>query len=395
MNRDPFSSAPPVLTEGVFTAEHNMFRESFQRFIRTEVEPYCLDWESLPNGYPAVDLWRKAGQLGFLGLCVPEEYGGPDADILYAVIIDEELGRSPAGPSVGALFHTDSLTVMIKEFGTEEQKRHYFPGILSGEINQAFGLTEPDTGGSDINAMRTRARRDKDDFVINGQKVYISNGMHANLLHVVARTDDDVAAGRGHLTTFLVPADTPGIERRRLSTLGERASTLAEIFFSDVRVPATAMLGTEGGALSRVVQDILVFDRALIGIRALATCELAFETTVQFVKDRKVFGKRVFDFQNTQFKLAEIKANLIVARGFRDSLLRQLAAGTVDHVTASASKLYMSELENKVIAECLQLHGGYGYMTQSLICRMYAFARAETIYAGTSEIQKGIIARYI
>jgi acyl-CoA dehydrogenase len=382
-----------TLVDGVFTSEHEMFRESFRRFLKAEIEPYYLEWEKNENGYPAEDLWRKAGKQGFLGLCIPAAYGGPDADILYAVIVDEELGRSPAGPSVGAMFHTDSLTVMIKELGTEEQKERYFPGILSGEVNQAFGLTEPDTGGSDINSMRTRARRDGDEYVLNGQKVYISNGMHANLFHIVARTDDDVEAGRGHLTTFLVDANTPGLDRRRLSTLGERASTVAEIFLSDVRVPASAMLGTEGGALSRLVQDILVFDRALIGIRALATCELAFETTLQYVKDRKAFGKRIFDFQNTQFKMAEMKASLIVARGFRDSLLKRLAAGTVDHMTASASKLYMSELENKIVGECLQLHGGYGYMTESLICRMYAFVRAETIYAGTSEIQKGIIAR--
>jgi acyl-CoA dehydrogenase len=379
---------------GVFTAEHEIFRQTAHRFIQTEIEPYYLEWEKRENGHP-VELWRKAGAAGLLGLCIPEEYGGPGCDTLYNVLLSEEMGRSIAGVSVGAtVFSADLITKMLTQFGSEAQNLEYCPGILQGEVLLCAGISEPGAG-SDVKAVTSRARRDGDDYLISGQKTFISHGMHANLCFFVAKTDDDVARGRDYMTMFLIDMDSPGFERRRMDTLGERAGSVAELFLDDVRVPRSAILGNEGCALSENLAHLFTADRVMIALRALAVSELALDLTIEYTKTRKVFGKRVFDFQNTQFKLAELKANLIIANGFKQNLLRQFVAGELDQLTSSAAKLWLTELEFRVASECLQLHGGYGYMTESPICRIFTFARLETIYAGTSEIQKGTIARYL
>jgi acyl-CoA dehydrogenase len=211
----------------------------------------------------------------------------------------------------------------------------------------------------------------------------------------VAKTDSDMQAGRGRMTMFLIPMDTPGFERRRLDTLGEKAGSVCELFLTDVRVPRSAIVGEEGKALSGCLSHLFNSDRVLLGVRALAIAELAFNLTVDYTKERQAFGRRIFDFQNTQFKLAEMKTKLIVGTAFKESLVHQLLTGKLDTVTASAAKIWLPEMLFEVANECLQLHGGYGYMSDSAICRIFTFARLQTIYAGTSEIQKGTIARLL
>lgn len=386
------SAASPA--DSVFSTEHEIFRQTARRFVQEELEPHYLQWEKRENGFP-VDVWRKAGAAGLLGLSIPEEYGGPGCDILYSIVLCEEVARSIAGVSLGAtLFNADLIGELLVAFGTDEQKRKYCPGILTGDVVMCAGISEPGAG-SDVKAMSSRARRDGDHYLISGQKTYISNGMHANLCFFVAKTDEDVASGRDNLSMFLIDMDTPGFERRRLDTLGEKAGSVAELFLTDVRVPRSAMLGKEGHALKEILAHLFTADRVMLALRALAVSNLALDLTIEYTKNRKVFGKRVFDFQNTQFKLAEMKASLIIAEGFKQTLLRKFVAGDLDPLTSSAAKLWLTENEFKIAHECLQLHGGYGYMTESPISRIFTFARLETIYAGTSEIQKGTIARFL
>jgi len=383
-----------VSGDGPYTDEHEMFRATVQRFIKEKMEPYYKAWETTDIGVP-MTLWREAGAAGLLGLRIPETYGGPGCDPLYSVVLTEEMGRSIVGCSIGATtFSADLITEMLIGFGSEEQKRRYFPTIMSGETVQCAGITEP-AGGSDVNAMRSRARLDGDEYVINGQKTFISNAMQANLCYFVAKTDSDMQAGRGRMTMFLIPMDTPGFERRRLDTLGEKAGSVCELFLTDVRVPRSAIVGEEGKALGGCLSHLFNSDRVLLGVRALAIAELAFNLTVDYTKERQAFGRRIFDFQNTQFKLAEMKTKLIVGTAFKEFLVHQLLTGKLDTVTASAAKIWLPEMLFEVANECLQLHGGYGYMSDSAICRIFTFARLQTIYAGTSEIQKGTIARLL
>ena len=389
------TAEPPAGTStslpGVFTEEHELFRETCRRFYERELEPYYRDWEKQGEGTPA-DFWRKAGELGLVGMAIPPEYGGPGGDFLYNLIQNEELGRFVGGASVGAAIATDLMTNILIEHGTHEQKQRWCPGILRGDVIQAMGLTEPGSG-SDVSSIQSRARKVGGDFILNGNKCYMSSGAKANLLYVIAKTDDDLQRGRGAMTMFLIDAKTPGITIRRMDTLGMRASGIGEWFFSDVRVPAECIVGREGEALRGVLKGTFTFDRTLISTRALATAELAFNLTLDYVKTRKVFGQAVFDFQNTQFKLAEMKTDLVVGAAFRESLLRQLVAGKLDVLTATTAKLWFSEMVYRTSDICLQLHGGFGYMTESAISRIYSYARVEPIYGGTSEIQKVNIAK--
>jgi len=382
------------LVDGVFTPEHEAFRNSFRRFIEKEIEPYYKEWEKAENGYPKA-LWQKGAEAGFLGTMIPEEYGGPGGDILYTLIMGEELGKTVGGASIGPYLTTDLMTTTLLEFGSEEQKRTYLPQILAGERSWALGLTEPDAG-SDIMAMRTRARRDGDDYLISGQKCYISSGMTANLFLMLAKTDEDLERGPSSITMFLLDdPNAKGFSRRRLDTLGEKAATIAELFLDEVRVPKSAIIGEPGRGLNRNLAHLMPYDRAMIGVRAHAMAQLAFDLTVDFVKTRKVFGQTVFDFQNTKFKLAELKANLMVGDAFRLDVLRKLVTNQLDMATTSVIKLWFTENVYKTASDCFQLHGGYAYMTESPISRLFTMARLETIYAGTSEIQKQTIAKFI
>ncbi len=385
------SSATAFRTDSVFTEEHEIFRETCRRFYEKELEPNYIRWEKEGKGVDK-DLWKRAAQAGLVGMGVPEEYGGPGGDFLYNLIQNEEMGRFVSGASVGAAIATDVMTTVLVEHGTHEQKLRWCPGILSGDVVQAMGLTEPGSG-SDVSSLQTRARRQGGDYLISGNKCYMSSGDKADLMYVVARTDRDVEQGRGAMTMFLVDRKLPGVAVKRMDTLGMRASSIGEWFFEEVRVPADCILGGEGEALRTVLKGTFVADRTIIAARALAVAELAFNITLEYVKNRKVFGQRVFDFQNTQFKLAEMKTEITVGQGFMDSLLRRVVAGRLDPTTATTAKLWLTEMEYRVADTCLQLHGGYGYMTESAISRIYTYARVEPIYGGTSEIQKVNIAK--
>jgi acyl-CoA dehydrogenase len=375
----------------VFTEEHEIFRDTCRRFYEKELEPNYLRWEKEGKGTDK-GFWKKAAEAGMVGMAVPEEYGGPGGDFLYNLIQNEEMGRFVGGASVGAAIATDVMTTVLVEHGTHEQKQRWCPGILSGDVVQAMGLTEPGSG-SDVSSLQTRARRQGGDYLISGNKCYMSSGDKADLLYVVAKTDRDVEQGRGAMTMFLVDKKLPGVAVKRMDTLGMRASSIGEWFFEDVRVPADCILGAEGEALKTVLKGTFIADRTIIAARALAVAELAFDLTLEYVKNRKVFGQRVFDFQNTQFKLAEMKTEITVGKGFMDSVLRKIVAGQLDPTTATTAKLWLTEMEYRVADTCLQLHGGYGYMSESAISRIYTYARVEPIYGGTSEIQKVNIAK--
>lgn len=386
----PRASAPNA-THSVFTEEHELFRETVHRFYEREMEPYYLQWEKEGKGTPK-SFWKKAAEVGLVGMAFPPEYGGPDGDFLYNLILNEEMGRFVGGASVGAAINTDVMTNVLVEHGTHEQKQQWAPGILSGDVVQALGLTEPGSG-SDVHSIQTRARTQGDDYLISGNKCYSSSGDKADLLYVVAKTDDDIKQGKGGMTMFLVDRNMPGVTMRRMDTIGMRASSIGEWFLEDVRVPKENILGREGQALRSVLKSTFIADRTIIAARALTTAELAFQLTLDYVKDRKVFGQSVFDFQNTQFKLAEMKTDLTVGRHFFDSVLSSMVAGRLDPITATTAKLWLTEMEYRLIDNCLQLHGGFGYMSESAISRLYTYARVEPIYGGTSELQKVMIAK--
>lgn len=377
--------------DSVFTAEHEIFRQTCRKFYQNELEPNYLRWEKEGKGTDR-SFWKKAAEAGLVGMAVPEEYGGPGGDFLYNLIQNAEMGRFAGGASVGAAIATDVMTTVLVEHGTHEQKQRWCPGILSGDVVQALGLTEPGSG-SDVNSLQTRARKQGGDYLLSGNKCYMSSGDKADLYYIVARTDTDLERGRGALTMFLVDRKSPGLTVKRMDTLGMRASSIGECFLEEVRIPKENILGREGEALKTVLKSTFIADRTIIAARALTTAELAFDITLEYVRDRKVFGQRIFDFQNTQFKLAEMKADLTVAAGFFDNVLRQAVAGRLDPITATTAKLWLSEMEYRIADQCLQLHGGYGYMTESAISRIYTYARVEPIYGGTSEIQKVMIAK--
>jgi alkylation response protein AidB-like acyl-CoA dehydrogenase len=374
-------------TSSVYTPEHEMFRETVRKFIEKEMEPRLKAWEE--QGSVDRDIWYKAGEAGMLGLCIPEEYGGPGADDLYNVILSEELGHYPCGATVGASFTSDIASHLLVHFGTHAQKQAWCPKILAGEAIQSLALTEPGAG-SDVSGIITRAKKDGDDYILNGNKTYISNGNIADLLYVVARTDD--FPGSHDMTIFMVDCSLKGVESRGLKTMGASLYPVGELFFDNVRLTKDDILGEEGKAF-KVLLSTFALDRIQIAARSLAAAELAFDLTLDFVKNRKVFGKTLFEFQNTQFKLAEMKTELTVGRDFFHACLDRYVNGTFDMSVASMAKIWVCEMEQRVANECVQLHGGAGYMDEYTISRIYTNARLQTIYAGTTEMQKVAIAK--
>jgi len=371
----------------VYGEEHRMFRQTVRRFFEEVVDPQAEEWAE--NGYLPREAWLAAGEAGMLGLCVPEEYGGSGADLSYNNITSEELGYSLAGTVVGSFITSDLAVHILVGHGTEEQKRRWCPGIAKGEVIQAFGVTEPG-GGSDVHAIRTVARKEGGDWVINGSKLYISNGTKADLIYLLAKTptsENDRA-----MSFFLLDTTLPGIERRRLKTLAYAAGDVAEIFLDNVRVPADALIGEEGRAF-HIVTNTFAADRVQIAGRCLGAAHLAYKLAVDYSLDRKAFGQRVFDFQNTQFRLAEVKTELAVARAHLDAACASMVAGTLDLATGAGVKLRLGEMVGRVADTCLQFFGGAGFMDEYPISRIYAGARLERIYAGTSELQKIAIAR--
>jgi acyl-CoA dehydrogenase len=368
--------------------EVERFRESWVRFVETEMQPH--DAEARKRGHVGHDLWRHAGELGFLCVDIPEEWGGAGGDFRHQAVLHEEMARRAlSGMSIGV--HVIAAHYLLNH-GTEDQKRRYLPRMAKGELVCAIAMTEPGAG-SDLQAIRTRAERHGNQYALNGSKTFISNGYLAELVVVVCKTDPAERA-RGISLMLVETRDCPGFRvGRLLDKIGLKAQDTAELFFDDVRVPADNLLGgVEGQGFYQLMTD-LPYERMMIGVGALAAMEGAYRATLDYVREREAFGRPIADFQNTRFKLAEVATQIMAGRAFIDRCVERLVEGTLDAATAAMAKLWASETEGRVIDELLQLHGGYGYMNEFLIARMYADARIMRIFGGTNEIMKEVIAR--
>jgi acyl-CoA dehydrogenase len=371
----------------LFKPEHEQFRDVVRAFIDREIRPFHAQWEKeqiVPR-----DLWLKAGEAGMLCCTIPEEYGGLGLDYLFDVVVFEEMARSGfTGP--GFMIHCDLVATYVNSFGTEAQRRHWLPKMVKGEAIGSLGMTEPHAG-SDLKNIRTRAVRDGDHYVIDGQKVFISNGQSCDLMVLATRTStSELQKG---ITLFLVDTSLPGFTRgRNLEKLGLKAQDTSELFFENLRVPASAMLGAEGQGFHLMMQK-LAQERLAQAIRSAMVAETVIEWTVDYVAQRKAFGKTIADFQNTQFKLAELKTEAVIGRVFTDECIERFMAGELNEVDAAMAKMWLSNTHCKVVDECLQLFGGWGYMWEYPIARAYADARIVKIAGGSIEIMKHIIGR--
>ncbi len=376
-----------MLPRPLFGSDHELFRDSVRRFLEAEAVPFHAQWEK--EGHVDRALWRKAGEQGLLCSHLPEAYGGMGADFLYSTVVIEEIGRLGL-TGIGFSLHSDIVAPYLLHYGTEEQKQRYLPRLVSGELIGAIAMTEPGAG-SDLQGIKTSAVLDGDHYVINGSKTFITNGYLADLVIVVAKTDP--AAGSRGISLFLVEAETPGFDKgKRLEKVGMKAQDTAELFFQDVRVPRDNLLGQPGSGFVYLMQE-LPQERLTVGIGALASAEAALRWTLDYTRERKAFGKAIADFQNTRFKLAEMATEVQVGRVFLDHCLTLHLRGELDVPTAAMLKYWSTDLQCKVLDECVQLHGGYGFMWEYPVARAWADARVQRIYAGTNEIMKEIIAR--
>ena len=369
-----------------FTADHEQFRDSVRRFFARELTPHLERWEE--EGIVDRDLWTKCGEAGLLCPTVPEAYGGLGLDFAYNAVIDEELAY--AGSSAGITLHSDIVADYLVEYGSEAIKQHWLPRMISGETPTAIAMTEPGAG-SDLQAIRTTAVKDGDDYVVNGSKTYITNGQHAELIIVVVKTDP--SAGARGTSLLLVESDRAGFSRgRNLDKIGLHSQDTSEMFFSDVRVPQSNLLGGEGMGFAYLMNQ-LPQERLSIACSAQGCAQRAFDEALAFTKDRKAFGKTVFDFQNTRFTLADLAAKLQVGWAHLDWAINRHVAGKLTATEASAAKLWHTELQGEACDAALQLHGGAGYMNEYLIARLWRDARVTRIFGGTNEIMKEIIGR--
>jgi len=371
----------------MFSEEHEMFREQVRRFVDKEVVPHHDQWER--DGVVSRELWQAAGEAGLLCCEVPEEYGGPGGDFLHSAIVVEELAR--AGTTGPAFYlHSDIVAPYLMAYGSEDQKKEWLPKMVSGETILAVAMTEPGAG-SDLQGMKTKAERDGNHFVINGQKVFISNGQLADLVVLACKTDPE--AGAKGISLVLVEREREGFTRgRNLEKIGYHAQDTSELFFVNVRVPMTNILGEENRGFIQLMEQ-LPQERLLIALRCATGIEAALDWTLEYTRGRKAFGRTIFDFQNSRFKLAEVKTRALATRAFVDQCLAAHVKGELDTATASAAKLFSTEQLAWVLDECLQLHGGYGYMREYPIGRAWADARMSRIAGGSSEIMKEIISR--
>lgn len=374
----------------VFDESHEAFRQTARRFFRTEVEPYFRDWERIGT-FPA-EVFHKAGAAGLLQAGIPTEYGGGGGDFLHHVILHEEMGYSIAGASMGGGLGIDGSGYLIMAGGTEEQRRHWLPRYASGETIAEACFTEPQSG-SDVAGFRTHARRDGDHYVLNGSKIWITNGNLLSMVPVVCKTGGTDGAPSA-MSILLVDVDTPGVRQGQpIETLHRGCANECEYFFDDVRVPADRLLGGREGGGFKQVMGVLNDMRVAEGARYLAAAELAFALTLDYVQQRRAFGQRIADFQNTQFRLAEMHAELCVGRAFVDQTLLKIKRGTLTPIDASMTKMWLSELEFRVADQCLQLHGGMGYAHASPISQIWTHARVHRILLGTSEIHRVLIGK--
>ena len=372
--------------------EMELFRENVKRFIEAEVIPNYEQWEH-DEIFPR-ELWNALGEQGLLAVDIPETYGGFGTDFLFSMVIQEEFAKANCGAVGGPMaVHSDIVAHYILNCGTEEQKSRYLPQMVSGECVGAVAMTEPGAG-SDLQGVRTSAKRDGDDYVINGSKTFITNGQHCDMVIVVARTNLEVSGAKG-TTLFMVDTNTPGFTRgRNLEKIGLHASDTSELFFEDVRVPASAILGELDKGFS-VLMGELQRERLALAIGAVAAAEGVLADTVEYVKERKAFGAPLAELQNTKFKMAEAATEVRIHRSFIEECKRLFMAGELDVATVSMAKLSATEMQGRVADTCLQLHGGYGYMREYGVSRAFVDARVQRIYGGTSEIMKELISRSV
>jgi len=374
-----------------FEEEHDIFRSHVRKFIDRECVPHVDQW--LADGIVPKEAWLKAGQAGLLCMSQPEEYGGAGGNFLHTTILAEEMADALVeGPGWG--LHNDIVAPYIAHYGSEDQRQKWLPKMATGENIGAIAMTEPGTG-SDLQGIKTTAVKDGNHYVINGQKTFITNGQNSNIIIVVAKTDPE----KGAKGTSLIVVETDEVEGfkrgRNLEKLGQHAQDTSELFFDDVRVPTSNLLGEEEGQGFVQLMEQLPQERLLVGVQAVAAAEAALKLTAEYVKERKAFGRSIADFQNTRFTLAEVKTQVTVGRMIVDRSIEMLMANELDAITGAMIKLWTSEMEFKIMDECLQLFGGYGYMSEYPISRMWAGARVQRIYAGTSEIMKELIGRTI
>jgi len=373
----------------IFSEEHDLFRQNVRTFVEREVVPNQEKW--VEQGMVSREAWRAAGEAGLIAPWMEEEYGGAGGDFLHSVIVMEELAKVYESGFALSL-HGDIIMPYIHTFGSKEQKKNWLPKCASGEVITAVAMTEPGTG-SDLASIATTAKKDGDHYVINGAKTFISNGMLADLAVVAAKTGGPDTPPHQALSLFLVEADRPGfIKSKKLKKLGMHAQDTSELAFEDCRVPASNILGGEGAGFIMLMQK-LQQERLCVGISCQAGAAQVLKDTVRYCQERHAFGKPLTKLQNTQFKLAECATQVEVGQAFLDKLLEQHVKGEVLVKECSMSKLWHSEMLGRVVDECVQLHGGYGYMSEYKVAQAYADARVQRIFAGTSEIMKVIIAK--
>lgn len=377
-------------TRGIFEQEHDMYRELCRSFYAKHVIPHHAGWEE--KGEISRECWLEAGKQGLLCVTMPEKYGGPGLDILYAAVNWEEQSyANTSGP--GWSLHSEIVAPYILHYGTEEQKMNYLPRMTSGECIGAIAMTEPGAG-SDLQGMRTTAVKSGDDYIINGSKTYITNGALADVVIVCAKTDVNAKGSRG-ITLFLVDTNTPGFKKgKKLKKVGLKAQDTSELFFEDMRVPKSAVLGEVGKGFAYLMTE-LPQERLLVADNGIAVAEAAYEWTRSWCKDRKAFGSTISNLQTVKHKLAELKTEIVIGRTFADQCILMHKQGRLDNQTASMAKYWLTDLQGKVVDQCLQLHGGAGYMWEYNIGRAFADARVARIYAGSNEIMKELIARSI
>jgi len=376
-----------MIPRTLFSPDHETFRDSVRRFMEAEVMPHEERWQE--QGYVDREVWQKAGANGFLCPSMPEEYGGAAADKLYSVILIEEQARANSS-SLGFGLHSEIVAPYLLNYGNEHLKKAYLPKMAAGEMIGAIAMSEPGAG-SDLQAVKTTATKKGDRYIVNGSKTFITNGWHSDLVIVVAKTDP----AKGAKGTSLIVVDTSmkGFSKgKRLKKMGLKGQDTAELFFDNVEVPAENLLGQENNGFIYLMQE-LPWERMQIAIAATAKAEAAIQWTTDYVRERKAFGRTVASFQNTRFKLAELATEAQIARVFVDRCLELLLDKKLDTATASMAKYWCSDIECRIIDECLQLHGGYGFMWEYPIARAYVDARVQRIYGGTNEIMKEVISR--
>jgi acyl-CoA dehydrogenase len=374
----------------IFGPEHEEFRKTARRFFQTEIEPNTSAWEK--TGMFPAELFRKAGEYGLLCAGMPEAYGGLGGDVLHHVILHEEHGFSPAGASLEGGLCIDSVTYTLLNNGTEEQKREWLPKFATGEVIAEVAISEAGAG-SDVQGTKTWARRDGDDYVINGAKMWLTNGPILNLVFVIAKMEAEPGT-KPKFSMFIVPVNTKGITVSSPTELMVKGcGALAEMYFDDVRVPASSLMGGVAGRGLPAAFSTLALGRLVVAARSIASSELGIALTTDYVRQRRAFGQAIFDFQNTQFKLATAKAQARVGRVFVDSLLAKLLRGDVDPTDAAIAKLTSTETEFGILDECLQLFGGFGFSNEFPISKMFAAARGNRIKTGSSEIMRMLIGR--